>query len=142
MNTTRTSVSTTADFQALYLEVENWISKLLFYTDELKFLQNLLDRYFTELLEHENLDEMRESMMRLQDLKYRCDTLVNRTKKYRNKLTKAEENKELVATENRLPKHQELQDDIANFSKGLNSVKKEIFFLTELVLETKKKKVH
>ena len=142
MNTTKTSVSTTTDFQTLYLEVEKWISKLLFYTDELKFLQNLLDRYFTEILEHENLDEMRESMMRLQDLKYRCDKLVIRTKRYRNNLTEAVDNKDLMAAENRLPKHRELHDDIANFSKGLNSFKKEIFFITELVLETKKKKVH
>lgn len=142
MNTIKTSASATPDFQALYLDVEKWISKLLLHTDELKFLQNLIDRYFTELLEHENLDEMRESIIRLQDMKYRCDKLVVRTEKHRGNISRALENKGLVAAKNILPEHVKLQGDIAIFSKGLNSVKKEVFFITELVLETKNKKVH
>ncbi|MBD1261041.1 hypothetical protein HZY62_10615 [Maribacter polysiphoniae] len=67
-------------------ECEQLKSKLEVQTKDIRFLQQLLDRYFDEIVQNENLDEVRESLMRFQDLCYTCGRLKKRLKDHQNRL--------------------------------------------------------
>ena len=49
-----------ASWQDLYKLTEEWKNNLDFQLFEIEFLQNLIKTYFVELLDQENLDELRE----------------------------------------------------------------------------------
>lgn len=51
-----------ADWQGLYVLTGHWKSDLEFYRDDLKFLQQLIDKYFIWMVRKENLDEVREDV--------------------------------------------------------------------------------
>ena len=67
-------------------ECEKLKSDLACHSSELHFLQELLDRYFEEIVHNENLDEVRESLMRFQDLCYNCGRLKKRLKDHQGHL--------------------------------------------------------
>ncbi len=53
---------------------------------DIRFLQELLDRYFDNIVQVGNLDEIRESLMRFQDLCYDCSRLKKRIKDHQRLL--------------------------------------------------------
>ena len=74
------------EWQTYYLKCEKIKSDLADCSKDLRFLQQLLDRYFNEMVKFENLDEMRESLMRFQDLCYNCDRLKKRVKDQQSRI--------------------------------------------------------
>lgn len=73
-------------WQKFNQECDKLRSELACYNKDLRFLQQLLDRYFDEIVQNENLDEIRESLIRFQDLCYNCGRLKKRVKDQQNKL--------------------------------------------------------
>ena len=65
-------------YQKYIQECENLKSELALNNKELSFLQQLLGRYFDEIVHTENLNGVRESLMRFQDLCYNCGRLKKR----------------------------------------------------------------
>ena len=72
--------------QTYILECEKLKSDIALKTKDIRFLQQLLDRYFDEIVQNENLDEIRESLMRFQDLCYNCSRLKKRIKDHQRQL--------------------------------------------------------
>ncbi len=72
--------NSSVDWKNHYLKCENAKSDLMFYAGDLQFLQNLLDTHFEEMVKNGNLDEMRESLIRFQDLCYNYGRLKKRIK--------------------------------------------------------------
>lgn len=126
------------NWQKLYWETDNWVTHLSFYEDELRFLEKLLDRYFEEMVQYQNLDEIREEVMRFQDLKYTCTKLMANTREHRNQLALVMDKNDdghgsIQQTHFRLGKN--LQD----FTMGFITTKKEIQYITrELLMESPK----
>jgi hypothetical protein len=71
-----------ADWQELYQLTELWKNDLEFYRDDLRFLQNIIDRYFIWMIKRENLDEVREIEVTLVEIGKKCDSLLKRAQKH------------------------------------------------------------
>ncbi len=125
------------DWQKLYWEADNWVNHLTFYKDELLFLQRLLDRYFEDLIQYQNLDEIREEVMRFQDLKYTCNKLLANTREHRYQLALAIDEKD---TEHGFTRrtHLGLQEKLQDFTLGFKTTKKEIQSITQELMESLK----
>lgn len=123
-----------ADWQNHYLNCENIKSDLTFYSKDLRFLQQLLDRYFDEMVKNEHLDEMRESIMRFQDLCYNCDHLKKSVKDQQShlidiiKVTASHDHKAI------LKEQRSIENDSVLFVKEFKMVKKEMLLIAEHVL--------
>lgn len=125
------------DWQKLYWEADNWVSHLAFYKDELQFLQKHLDRYFEDMVQYQNLDEIREEVMRFQDLKYTCNKLLTNTREHRYQLALAIDEKD---TEHNLSQqtHLGLQEKLQDFTLGFTTTKREIRYITKELMESLK----
>jgi len=122
--------------EKVYEKTTKWISDCEFYKDDLRFIQHILDRYQMEMTAHENLDEIRESTIRLQEVKYSCSSLSLRIEAYRKKFVKlipweitSDLKKEYVG----------LYDKIQTFELEFKAIKKEIFSIADHILEIEKK---
>lgn len=72
--------------QAYMKECEKFKSDIAVKMKDIRFLQQLLDRYFDNIVQQGNLDEIRESLMRFQDLCYDCSRLKKRIKDHQRLL--------------------------------------------------------
>lgn len=123
------------DWQNHYLQCENIKSDLAFYSKDLRFLQQLLDRYFDEMVKIEHLDEMRESILRFQDLCYYCDRLKKRVKDQQTRLIdiiKAVASHDHNAV---LKEQSSIENGNVLLVKDFKMVKKEMLILAEHVLQ-------
>lgn len=124
--------------QQLHSETSQWISDLSFYADDLKFLNHLQERYFEEMVAHENLDEIREEVIRFENLRYSCKKLIGAIKLHQRQLSsyiQAEENETKQRFEH---EHQKLDVKIKTFVLTFKKTKKEIFSIADTVLERRK----
>lgn len=128
------------NLQELYSETEKWISDLGFYADELQFFKKLHNLYFSEMVENENLDEIREEVIRFQEVRFAHEKLVNKTKAHLHQLVLAinanDPNSHAIQQ-----KHKTLQQDIEVFVLNFKANKKELFSITQNVLENQKEEI-
>ncbi|WP_299535898.1 hypothetical protein [Ulvibacterium sp.] len=125
------------DWQKLYWEADKWVSHLSFYEDELRFLEKLLDRYFEDMVQHQNLDEIREEVIRLQDLKYSCAKLLANMRKHRYQLALGIDKKDAKPNMTQQA-HVRLQKSFQGFTLGFTTTKKEIQNMTKELMENSK----
>jgi DNA repair ATPase RecN len=119
-------------------ELRGLISEVEFYKDDIKFIEMLINRFLEDMLKHENLDELRESMMRLHALKTKCNTLLKGLKHHRqnlNKISNMENEKNISKFENSL---NNLTEDVTGFRQKFQNVKQEIYRFADDYLEIKK----
>jgi len=115
---------------------------LLFYKHDIQSLQSLLDTNFDDMVKIENLDEMRESLMGLQDLQYDNNLILKQVRIQQNKLRDAIEDK---STNNKLVELINEQSKLEKKKKKLSSnhkmVKKELISLVYDGLQIKNKNI-
>lgn len=127
------------NLEQLYFKTEEYISELKFYRDDLTFLQHLLDKYFAQMIKIENLDEMRETMMRLQDIKYNGKILLENSEHHLLKITKLIDNSSKTGDKEIYPEHDVLEESVQSFKKKFRNTKTELFSIADHVLELQKK---
>lgn len=122
----------------LYVLTEHWKSDLEFYADDLRFLHHLLDKYFMWLTKPENLDMVKELKVGLFHLKNKCRDLLEKVQRHGMQLgemvednNKADAN--LIRTE-----HEHLEEEVANFVILFRSNRKEVFAITEFIIDSEK----
>tara|TARA_R110000868_G_scaffold126481_6_gene333583 strand:- start:2282 stop:2764 length:483 start_codon:yes stop_codon:yes gene_type:complete len=128
---------TSSKILPMYHEAKEWNSTMEFYSDSLLGLKNILDRYLDEILQHENLDEIRECAMLLQDLRYTSGLLLEEIKSHLGELAEFQD-KEKEATPLLAKEHLELKKKLAVFQDDFKEIKKEIFSITEHAIEISK----
>jgi len=126
------------NWQNHYLKCEEIKSELVFYTKDLRFLQQLLDRYFNEMVKNEPLDEIRESLMRFQDICYNCDRLMKRVKDQQSNLINLMKSTSDQAHDTLLKEQIKIENRSTLLNKNFKIVKKEMFTIADHVLETNK----
>ena len=131
-------LSNPTNWQTHYLKCEEIKSELAFYTKDLRFLQQLLNRYFNEMVKNEPLDEIRESLMRFQDLCYNCDRLMKRVKDQQSHLINLMKGISNQAHDTLLKEQFSIEKRSTLLTKNFNIVKKEMFTIADHVLESKK----
>lgn len=119
-------------------ELRGLISEVAFYKDDIKFIEVLINRFLKDMLKHENLDELRESMMRLQTLKTKCNTLLENLKQHRQNLDKISDMENEINVSKFETSQNNLKENVTTFRLEFQNVKQEIYRFADDYLEIKK----
>jgi len=130
------------DWQDYYSKCADIKSDLAFYTDDIRFLQQLLDKYFQEMAKTENLDEIREILMRFQDLCFIHGQLKKRLKDQQHNLVGIIKGAPEVSPDKLISEQSIIKKQFVLFEVGFKTVKKEMLTMADDVLEVRKENDH
>ncbi len=122
----------------LYSLAEHWKSDLLFYKEEIHFFHNLIDTYFKWMTKDENIDKVKKVSRLLSRLKRDWDMLSFHTDEHLKDLELLMENPFSHDETRILENHLFLEEKTAEFLADYRWIKKEIFSITQLVIESEK----
>ncbi len=125
-----------ADWQELYILTEHWKSDLLFYKDDLKFLDHLIDKYFIWISKKENIDLVREIELSLLKIEKQCASLLKGVNKHLSHLAELIDDPFKYDSHVFRTEHEKLEDDIADFVKSFRKNRKDVFAITEYIIDT------
>ena len=124
-----------ADWQQLYVLTEQWKSDLSFYNDDLKFLHHLIDKYFMWISKKEHIDMVREIEVGLLKIDDQCGTLLQRATKHLHHLAELIDNPFAYDSHKFRREQEQLENDIATFVKDFRSNRKEVFTVTDYLMD-------
>lgn len=125
-----------ADWQQLYVLTEQWKSDLSFYNDDLKFLHHLIDKYFMWISKKEHIDMVREIEVGLLKIDDQCGNLLQRATKHLHHLAELIDNPFTYDSHKFRREQEQLENDIATFVKDFRSNRKEVFTVTDYLMDT------
>jgi len=128
----------TASWQQLYVLAEYWLSDLEFYTDEIRFLKDLINKYFIWLVEGENINEMRKLVNHLIKVEKTQIEIAEITANHLSHLVKLSENAFVYDQQKFREEHAQLEDKFAAFINDFKALKKDIFKTTGKVIVAEK----
>ena len=123
-----------------YVLSEHWKSDFDFYRDECQFLSSLINKYFVYLLQDRALSEIQKLAARLSETTQAREDITKSVSNYMADiksyivLEKATHIKEIKS------KHAKLEKDISNFVKSFKELKKDVFLVTEEIMQSEKVK--
>lgn len=141
--TKKTGPVTTVDsvensWARLFVLAEHWQSDMQFFSDELRFLRSLVDKYFLWLIDKNHIEATKKMAAKLEKIEKSRGRLDLSVRNHLKHLTNLIENPFAHDAQSCKDEHAKLEDWFADFSKDFREVKKEIFRLTEQVMESKK----
>jgi len=118
----------------LHNQNKHWLSEINFLNDEVRFMTDLLDKFFTSLIKDEHVNRIQLIKMQLISIGFirnniRQDILrhqVNIEEKINNVSNKSED---FLALED-----ERMADEVADVSKSFKGIKREIFNITSILL--------
>ena len=129
-----------AEWQELHTLTTHWKSDMDFFKDELRFINVLFDKYFTALVDKNNIGRTKEVAANLAIVQDRWDTLAQQIGKQLEHIQQLMIDPASADTKGFRMEHSVLEDDLSEFIKMFRSVKSEIFQLTERIAKTEKAK--
>ena len=137
-NKTLATEDTVASWQNLFRDTERRDSELEFYTDEIHFLKNLLDRYLLWLMEEESLAAIQVISSSLKKTEQDCKNIMQANISNRTRLGLLMENP-FSQDEHKIKSDFRLDGEkIESLALDMKSVKTEIFKLVEQCFRTEK----
>lgn len=127
-----------ADWQQLYILTEHWKLDLLFYKDDLKFLDHLIDKYFIWISKKENIDLVRDIELNLLEIYKQSTSLLKRVNKHLHHLAELVDAPYKYDSNLFRREHKQLENDIANYVISFRKNRKETFAITEHVIDSEK----
>ena len=124
-----------ADWEQLYVLTEHWKSDLLFFRDDLRFLHHLIDKYFLWISKKENIDKVRDIEVNLLEIDKQCDSLLEKTSKHLHHLAELIDDPFTYVSDKFRDEHEILEDELAQFVKDFRKNRKEVFTITEHIIE-------
>ena len=121
-----------------FVFASHWKLDLDFYKDELKFLSNLLSKYFIYLIEDYDLESLNKLAGRLNETKNVCNELSEDITDYLSKIKLLMTNELSLDNFYQRREYIILETSLKIFIKSLKSLKRDIFTVTEEVLQHKK----
>ncbi len=125
-----------ANWEELYVLTKHWKSDLLFYKDDLKFLDHLIDKYFIWISNKKDVDAVRKIDNSILETAKKCSDLLKRVEKHLTHLAGLMEDPFKYDSHQFRTEHQQLEDEITNFVKVFRNNRKEVFEVTSLVVES------
>jgi len=125
-----------ANWQELYVLTEHWNSDLLLYKDDLIFLDYLIDKYFVWISKKEDTDLVRKIGANILKISKQCSNLLKRVEKHLVHLAYLIDNSFKYDSHKFREEHQQLEDDITTFIKKFRTNRKEVFSVTEHIIES------
>ncbi|TYC10590.1 hypothetical protein ES677_11660 [Bizionia gelidisalsuginis] len=124
-----------ATWEQLYVLTEHWKSDLLFYKDDLRFLHHLIDKYFMWISKKENIDRVSEIEEGLIEMDKKCDALLNTIDTHLHHLAQLIDDPFIFVADTFRNEHEGLEDHLAQFLKDFRKNRKEVFAITEHIID-------
>lgn len=124
------------NWEELYVLTKHWQSDLLFYKDDLKFLDHLIDKYIIWISKKEHSEAVRDIEKSIVETTKKCTDLLQRVDTHLTNLANLIEDSFKYDSHQFRGEHQQLEDDITNFVKDFRDNRKEVFEVTSLVVES------
>jgi len=125
-----------ANWEELYILTQYWKSDLEFYKDDLRFLHHLVDKYIIWITKKENLDMVKEIKLNLYHIRRQCKDLVQKIAEHLIHIGHLVENPEKEDADYFKKEHENLEDDISSFVKRFRANRKEVFSITEYIIDS------
>lgn len=125
-----------ASWEELHVLTEKWKSDLEFYNFELSFLHKLIDKYYIWLSNDELVNEVEDAARKIFTADKIRKGLALNTIKHLRHIEEIIENEFSNDAQLFRREHEELENSFASFCKKFQLLKKEVFMLTEQVLDT------
>ena len=125
-----------ADWQELYILTKHWQSDLLFYKDDIRFLKHLMESYFIWITNKETIDSVRDIKLKSLEIEVQCDSLLDKIALHLKHLANLMEDAFKYDAQVFREEHLRLEDDIADFVVDFRKNRREVFEVTEFVMET------
>lgn len=123
-------------WQELYVLTEHWQSDLEFYKDDLRFLHQLVDKYFIWITKSENLELVKEIMLQIQDLENRCQQLLEGVQDHKHSFVALEKNLVPDRLDQVVNQHADMETKLYEFVKEFRANRKEVFRITEYIIDS------
>ncbi|WP_149277010.1 hypothetical protein [Pareuzebyella sediminis] len=124
------------NWQELYVLTNHWKSDMLFYKDDLKFLHHLIDKYFIWITQKDNINEVQEIGRDILKDTRECELLIEKIENHLLHIGTAIKEPLKKDSGKFRDEHQELEDEIAYFIKTVRENRKQLFKVTEHVLDS------
>lgn len=128
----------TASWESLYVLGEHWKSDIQFYKDELRFLTDLIAKYFIWMTREENIADVKKLSADLIHLTDEYKSLGERVDHNLHQLSLLMENAFSQDEQQFRNEHEKLEDDLEEDIKKFRVLKKEIFEFTEHVIDSER----
>lgn len=128
----------TASYESLYALTEHWQSDIQFYQDEMRFLNDLISKYFIWLIREDNVESVRGMAVKIVQLETRFDDLTDRVTEHLGKLELLIENPFVHDEQVFRNEHAALEDDLEDLINEFKVLKKGIFTITEYVIDNER----
>lgn len=125
-----------ANWEELYILTKHWKTDLLFYRDDLNFLDNLIDKYLIWISNKKDSEAVRNIDNGILETAKKCTDLLQRADTHLTHLANLIEDPFKYDSHQFRAKHLMLEDDITNFVKTFRDNRKEVFEVTKLVMES------
>ncbi|HZY79613.1 MAG TPA: hypothetical protein VFE50_08830 [Cyclobacteriaceae bacterium] len=128
------------ELQQMYVRTEHWISDYAFFEDELKFLINLMDKYFVGAViadadKNGNLKQLVGKLLKLNESRKNLELQIRENFAY---LARLMQNKEIFDPEECRDRQSDLESDQTDFLRKYRTIKKEVFELSEHLLASQR----
>ncbi|WP_297694538.1 hypothetical protein [uncultured Eudoraea sp.] len=123
-------------WQELYILTDHWKSDLDFYKDDLRFLHHLIDKYIIWITKDENLNMVQDIKKNLFEIQNKSADLMKEVNIHQGNLGLMVENPVQSSNPQFLEDHGILEDKMANFVKLFRSNRKEVFNITEYIIDS------
>ncbi len=120
----------------VYVLTDHWKSDLAFYKDDLQFLHHLVDKYIIWITKEENLGMVREIMQNINELERRCEELLASVGEHMRGIGVQIDRPGAGGETELKDRHHELEGKISLFIKDFRANRKEVFRITEYVMDS------
>ncbi|QCX38544.1 hypothetical protein FF125_08910 [Aureibaculum algae] len=124
-----------ADWKELFVLTEHWKSDLLFFADDIKFLHDLIDKYYLWIARKEHIDKVQEIEINLLNVDRQNALLLKKTNKHLEHLEALIDNPFKYDAYEFRNEHEQLEDDLSDFLKSFRKNRKEVFSITEFIID-------
>lgn len=124
------------NWQNLYILTDHWKSDLNFYKDDLRFLHHLIDKYIIWITKDSNLNMVKDIQKNLFEIRHKSEELMKEVITHQQNLALMVENPAKNTNPQFEKDHEILEDQISSFVKQFRSNRKEIFKITEYVIDS------
>jgi len=124
------------NWQELYILTDHWKSDLNFYKDDLRFLHHLIDKYIIWITKDDNLNLVQEIKKNLFEIRNEGIDLMKEVITHQGNLGLMVENPVESSNPQFVEDHEDLEDKISKYVKLFRSNRKEVFNITEYVIDS------
>lgn len=129
-----------ADWHELHALTVHWESDMVFFADEIRFLDLLIDKYFTSLVDKDHLAITKDVAAKLTDVKTKYDSLAKQVTTHLHHIENLMVNPFIMNASNFRTEHATLEDALTEFAKLFRKVKLDAFQMTERIIRSEKEK--